>query len=378
MSAQRVWRAASVAVAALGILVATGGTTPSSPAATHPSHADRARQHTFIADALSTGGPLRLRVPSTVTLGAPITIGVQARVRRAGPKAARRRTVVVSVKQRGRWAPVLVTRSDRLGRASGSVPGGVTTGVKRFRVQLTKAPGLAAVTRSFSTSVTRADAPVPRVEGDPHDWTYFAGAGEPGRWDSCQPVRWGYDPAHEYTGAAADLQQAFADLASHTGFTFEQVPFDAAQLTVMWSRAADEPLLKGGVIGAAAPAGPFGTYRGVMEFDSGEVILDYEEGDVLVPGFALNGDRTVSWGTAMHHEILHALGLGHAEGERQVMYPLLGDDNQEFGAGDLAGMSAIGASTDCFPEPGSEQWDQPAPGTGTTDVHRGQASALVA
>lgn len=212
------------------------------------------------------------------------------------------------------------------------------------------------MTRSFRTTVREADAPAPPVDGEPSDWTYFVG-GEPGRWDSCRPIRWGYDPAHEYAGAAADLQRVFTNLAVHTGFTFEQVPFDAAQLTVRWSRAADEPLLKGGVIGAAAPAGPFGTYRGDLEFDSGEVILDYEESDVLDPGFALNGHRTLSWGSAMHHEILHALGLGHAAGGHQVMYPLLGDDNQEFGAGDLAGMSAIGASTDCFPEPGSDQWD---------------------
>ena len=44
----------------------------------------------------------------------------------------------------------------------------------------------------------------------------------------------------------------------------------------------------------------------------------------------------------MMHEVLHAMGLGHAQTSQQVMAPFASDSNFQFGAGDLTGMHKIG------------------------------------
>jgi len=47
----------------------------------------------------------------------------------------------------------------------------------------------------------------------------------------------------------------------------------------------------------------------------------------------------------MLHEAMHALGLGHAAGQAQVMYGAVSSTNHLFGAGDLTGLDRIGAPT---------------------------------
>ncbi len=52
--------------------------------------------------------------------------------------------------------------------------------------------------------------------------------------------------------------------------------------------------------------------------------------------------------TVLRHELAHALGLGHATGADQVMYPGAGPNSPtDYQAGDLAGLSRVGASAGC-------------------------------
>jgi Matrixin len=52
--------------------------------------------------------------------------------------------------------------------------------------------------------------------------------------------------------------------------------------------------------------------------------------------------------TVLRHELAHALGLRHAAGADEVMYPGAGPNSPtDYQAGDLAGLRLVGASAGC-------------------------------
>lgn len=78
---------------------------------------------------------------------------------------------------------------------------------------------------------------------------------------------------------------------------------------------------------------------------SGQVVVDAT--NRLSPGF---GPGTTD-GEVLLHELAHAVGLGHVLDPTQVMYPQTTNSESVFGAGDRAGLAAVGAPAGCRPAP---------------------------
>ncbi len=80
---------------------------------------------------------------------------------------------------------------------------------------------------------------------------------------------------------------------------------------------------------------------------TGQVALDAT--DRRAPGF---GPGTTD-GEVLLHELAHAVALGHVLDPTQVMYPQTTNSESQYGAGDLAGLAALGAAAGCRPAPGA-------------------------
>lgn len=203
-----------------------------------------------------------------------------------------------------------------------------------------------------------AEYPDPRSgppAGDASDYAMLFDSGS--RWNPCQVIRWAYNPTGSYAGSMDDMKRAFARIAglsglrfkyvgetTHTPFAIDTFPTDV-DIAVAWSTASQDPSLTGAVTGLASASGRVVEGADVTNrLYQGAILLDAETR--LATGYTISGPTT--WGQVMTHEALHAVGLHHAQGPDQIMNPYLSPTNHRFGAGDIAGMTRIGASQGCL------------------------------
>lgn len=188
--------------------------------------------------------------------------------------------------------------------------------------------------------------------------------GTPVRWDPCAPIPWVLDPDEAPADARAVVSRAMSMITAASGLTFEY------RGTVDEQPRRDRPLLDADgdawapVLITWVPGGstdlPMGdAERGVtvpvavqdggpQVFVTGQVLFNSDK--TLLPGF---DDRHASWGAVVVHELAHLVGLDHVADARQLMNPTPGFGPVELGAGDRAGLAAVGADGGCVstPEP---------------------------
>jgi hypothetical protein len=193
--------------------------------------------------------------------------------------------------------------------------------------------------------------------------SYVDSEGRPARWDPCRPIHYVVDTAWMPTGGRQDLAASLSRLAKATGMTFvddgdtTELPSQSraayqpgrygkrwAPLLVAWVPAEQTDLGLGhGIAGVTVAVAIPNTNGGSIV--TGQVALDAEH--VLPPGFGPGATE----GEVLLHELAHAVGLGHVLDPTQVMYPQTTNSESQYGAGDRAGLAALGRPAGCHPAP---------------------------
>jgi Matrixin len=193
--------------------------------------------------------------------------------------------------------------------------------------------------------------------------SYVDKAGRPARWDACAAIHYVVQTQWMPTGGRDDLAAALARLAKASGLTFvddgdtDELPSTQrpsyqpsrygkrwAPLLIAWVPPAETDLGLGdgvaGVTVAVAIPGPDGG-----SIVSGQLALDASH--QLPRGFGPGATQ----GEVFLHELGHAVGLGHVLDPTQVMYPQTTNSESQYGAGDRAGLAALGRPAGCHPAP---------------------------
>ena len=192
---------------------------------------------------------------------------------------------------------------------------------------------------------------------------YVDEAGRPGRFDPCTPLHYVVNPRWAPARGRADLAEALRRLSAASGLQLvaegdtDEVP-SQDRSAYQPERYGDRwaPLLLAWVPPEATDLGLDGPVQGVSlsfavpsrggpSLVSAQVALD--AGNRLAAGF---GPGTTD-GEVLLHELAHAVGLGHVLDATQVMYPQTTSSESQYGAGDRAGLAAVGAPAGCHPAP---------------------------
>lgn len=265
--------------------------------------------------------PYRAELRSLVTLRGSVPVRSGARTHR-----------VAYVQQwvNGGWRTIGRTRARLTGTFRTQMRASGRPMLARVRIWVGRSAGKRSAASRARTIGFGSAAQVQRLKiiNTAQDWTWLSPAHA--RWAKCG-LTWAYVPAGGYTGGESHARSAIAAVDARTSFTFRQVPPTAkADIKIRWSTPQQDSGLAGGTLGYAAMTG---TVDGHLL--SGDVVLDRTEPAV---GRAFNY-RPMTWGSVMMHEITHSMGLNHAFGRKQIMYPL--STSGTWGLGDRAGLAAV-------------------------------------
>jgi len=288
---------------------------------------------------------------------AQVVVGGRVSISGTASPASSVRTVVLQRRMPNRWknvksmAPPESTYRMR-------VPAG-WFGSFSYRV---KAVGVAGVSPTYSQVKSLSVIPSYDARGAASAHTFAANP--TARWNSCRVVGYRVNAAQARSGALEDVRRALRRVHQATGLRFAYhggtaiVPqsfFDSyppdSELVIAWARPEQSPLLtQGGVspLGVGGSAWTFGfrdaSGADVSRIRSGHVVIDSTQQDQSPAGFGLGKTR----GELLMHEIGHAVGLQHTYDARQIMYPSMQSGIARWGAGDLAGLAALGANQGCL------------------------------
>jgi hypothetical protein len=197
--------------------------------------------------------------------------------------------------------------------------------------------------------------------------SYVDKNGRPARWDPCLPIHYVVQTQWMPTGGRDDLAAALARLSKASGLAFvddgdtDELPsttraaYQPARYGKRWA-----PLLDGWV---PADRTDLGLGHGVAGVTIAVAIPGPKGGSIVTGQVALDADHRLpagfgpgaTEGEVFLHELAHAVGLGHVLDPTQVMYPQTTNSESQYGAGDRAGLAALGRPAGCHPAPAPRQ-----------------------
>jgi hypothetical protein len=170
-------------------------------------------------------------------------------------------------------------------------------------------------------------------------------------WPSCGTITYRVNPSQAPTGwkqlvkkAVKKVKQATKLRFSYLGKTKVKPTFTEfnppdTDVVIAFLNPGQTDMLGGPTVAGQGSAATDGSWL----FD-GKVVLNGKVFRKMAPGFG-SGPRYGIQGTTgqvVMHELGHVLGLGHARHQTQVMFPAATRKPAEWGAGDWAGLRALG------------------------------------
>ena len=190
--------------------------------------------------------------------------------------------------------------------------------------------------------------------GDAATWTPKIGTKtSPGRWNPCAPILYYINPRHLPPTGRSDLQEALRRITLASGLTFryggrlDVVPTPgylgpAGGILIAWATAAETRRL---LPPTADGLGNIGQVIG-RRIESGYLVLSANSGrpGAKPAGFGAGSPQ----GLVMMRELGHVVGLGRVKDRWSIMGPGTALPAAVWGAGDLAGLRALGRPAGCL------------------------------
>lgn len=186
--------------------------------------------------------------------------------------------------------------------------------------------------------------------------------GLPITWSPCRPVHFVTRPDQAPAWGHAVIADAVARVSAATGLRFvddgptTEAPSPGrrsyqpgrygdrwAPVLLAWATPTEVPDFGLDIIGEAGPAAETST-TGRTAFVSGTLYLDAAKLAGLHTELGEGAARAV-----VLHELGHLVGLDHIDAPEQIMFPRSSTAATEFGAGDRAGLAALGRGP-CQPD----------------------------
>ncbi|MCL6549907.1 MAG: cell wall-binding repeat-containing protein [Acidothermus cellulolyticus] len=221
--------------------------------------------------------------------------------------------------------------------------------------------GAAAISDAVVDAVAVAAGLSPPVNAADNDYVVNTIAGQVVRWNPCQPVGWQLNIGSLPSSVASVISTEVQVLAADSGLTLR---YDGTTTFVPTSTNIDtEP---DDLIVAVIPRsatdlfdGASGTVVGEGGWTAGynangHIVIAHGFAvitqDALATGLLpISTQGGVTLGTAVLHELGHAVGLNHASQPTEIMYPVLSPQTPAtYSPSDRAGLAAVGAPAGCL------------------------------